>query len=73
MDEALAAQRLLIETAHDTIKWPLIIAICEWLMVAFGVFGLLAPRNAVGRLTILMDDFNSPFDGRYTLNRIDEP
>jgi hypothetical protein len=82
MDEALAARRRLIGTAHDTIKWPLIVAICACLKVALGVFGLLAPRNAVVRLTILIDDFDSPFDGllhvstdaiRDTLNRIDEP
>jgi hypothetical protein len=75
MDEALAARRRLIETAHDTITWPLMVAICAWLVVVFGVFGLLAPRNAVVHLTIvicalcvasaifLIDDFDSPFNG----------
>ena len=75
MDEALDARRRIIETAHDTITWPLMVAICAWLAVVFGVFGLLAPRNAVVHLTIvicalcvasaifLIDDFDSPFDG----------
>jgi Protein of unknown function (DUF4239) len=75
MDEALAARRSVIETAHDTITWPLMVAICAWLAVVFGVFGLLAPRNAVVHLTIvicalcvasaifLIVDFDSPFDG----------
>ena len=75
MDEALAARRRLIETAHNTITWPLMAAICAWLAVVFGVFGLLAPRNAVVHLTIvicalcvasaifLIVDFNSPFYG----------
>ncbi len=75
VDEALAARRRVIETAHDTITWPLMVAICAWLAVVFGVFGLLAPRNAVVHLTIvicalcvasaifLIDDFDSPFNG----------
>jgi hypothetical protein len=75
MDETLSARRRLIETAHDTITWPLMVAICAWLTVVFGVFGLLAPRNAVVHLTIvicafcvtsaifLTDDFDSPLDG----------
>ena len=75
IDEALAARRSVIETAHDTITWPLMVAICVWLAVVFGVFGLLAPRNAVVQLTIvicalcvasaifLIDDFDLPFDG----------
>ncbi len=75
MDEALDARRRLIETARNTITWPLMVAICAWLAVVFGVFGLIAPRNAVVHLTIvicalcvasavfLTDDFDSPFDG----------
>jgi Protein of unknown function (DUF4239) len=75
IDDALAARRQVIETAHDTITWPLMAAICVWLAVVFGVFGLLAPRNAVVHWTIvicalcvasaifLIDDFDSPFNG----------
>jgi hypothetical protein len=35
----------LIETAHDTVSWPLMAAVCAWLAAVFGVFGLLAPRT----------------------------
>ena len=50
-------------------------AMCAWLGVVFGVFGLLSPRNAVVYMSIvvcaicvasaifLIDDFNSPIDG----------
>jgi hypothetical protein len=75
IDEALRARRLLIETSHDTISWPLMLAMCAWLAVVFGVFGLLSPHNAVVYLSIvtcaicvasavfLIDDFDSPFGG----------
>ena len=75
IDEALRARRQLLETAHDTIAWPLMLAMCAWLAVVFGVFGLLSPRNAVVYLSIvtcaicvasavfLIDDFDSPVDG----------
>jgi len=75
MDEALGERRRLIETAHNTITWPLMVAICTWLAVIFAVFGLLAPRNVVVQLTIvvcalcvasamfLIVDFDSPFNG----------
>ena len=75
IDEALRARRQLIETSHDTISWPLMLAMCAWLAVVFGVFGLLSPRNAVVYLSIvtcavcvtsavfLIDDFDSPLDG----------
>ena len=75
IDEALRARRQLIETSHDTISWPLMLAMCAWLAVVFGVFGLLSPRNAVVYLSIvtcaicvasavfLIDDFDSPFGG----------
>ena len=51
------------------------LAMCAWLGVVFGVFGLLSPRNAVVYLSIttcaicvasavfLIDDFDSPLDG----------
>jgi hypothetical protein len=75
IDEALRARRHLIETAHVTIAWPLMLAMCAWLGVVFVVFGLLSPRNAVVYLSImicaicvasaifLIDDFDSPLDG----------
>ena len=71
----LRARRQLLETSHDTISWPLMVAMCAWLAVVFGVFGLLSPRNAVVYLSIvicaicvasaifLIDDFDSPIDG----------
>jgi hypothetical protein len=75
IDETLRARRQLLETSHDTIAWPLMLAMCAWLAVVFGVFGLLSPRNAVVYLSIvvcavcvasaifLIDDFDSPIDG----------
>lgn len=75
IDEALRARRQLLETSHDTIAWPLMLAMCAWLAVVFGVFGLLSPRNAVVYMSIvicaicvasaifLIDDFDSPIDG----------
>jgi hypothetical protein len=75
MDDALAARRRLIETAHDTLTWPLMAAMCAWLAVVFAVFGLLAPRNSVVHVTIiicalcvasavfLIDDYDKPLDG----------
>jgi hypothetical protein len=75
IDEALRARRQLLETSHDTISWPLMLAMCAWLGVVFVVFGLLSPRNAVVYLSIticaicvasaifLIDDFDSPLDG----------
>ncbi len=75
IDEALRARRQLLETSHVTIAWPLMLAMCAWLGVVFGVFGLLSPRNAVVYLSIticaicvasavfLIDDFDSPLDG----------
>ena len=75
IDAVLAARRELLETARDTFSWPLMVAMCGWLAVVFGVFGLLAPRNVVVHLTIvicafcvasavfLADDYDSPLDG----------
>ena len=75
IDEALRARRQLLETSHNTISWPLMAAMCAWLAVVFAVFGLLAPRNAVVYISIvvcaicvasaifLIDDFDSPIDG----------
>ncbi len=75
MNETLRARRLIIETAHDTISWPLLLAMCGWLAIVFGVFGLIAPRNVVVHLTILICalcvasaiyfivEFDRPLDG----------
>ena len=52
VDETLRARRQLLETSQDTISWPLMLAMCAWLGVVFGVFGLLSPRNAVVYLSI---------------------
>jgi hypothetical protein len=53
-DEALRGRRRLLETSHGTIAWPLMLAMCAWLAVVFGVFGLLSPRNAVVYLSIVV-------------------
>jgi hypothetical protein len=54
MNETLRSRRQLIESAHDTVSWPLLLAMCIWLAVVFGVFGLIAPRNMVVYLTIVI-------------------
>ncbi|RBP18147.1 hypothetical protein DFR50_10190 [Roseiarcus fermentans] len=75
VDAALDSRRSLIGTAQATVSWPLMVAMCAWLMVVFAVFGLLAPRNAVVHLTIvicavcvasaifLIDEYDSPLHG----------
>ncbi len=75
IDQAVHARRQLIETARNTIAWPLMLAMCAWLSVIFAVFGLLSPRNVVVHLSIvtcalcvasavfLINDFDSPLDG----------
>ena len=75
IDATLQARRQLIETAQNTISWPLMLAMFAWLAVIFAVFGLLSPRNAVVHLSIvtcalcvasaifLIHDFDSPLDG----------
>ena len=52
--ELLQQRRRAIETVHDTISWPLLVAMTLWLAIVFGVFGLTAPRNAVVYATILL-------------------
>ncbi len=75
MGEALAQRRLLIETARDTISWPLLTAMTVWLAIVFAVFGLIAPRNMVIYTTIgvcalsfasaifFIVEFDTPLDG----------
>jgi hypothetical protein len=54
MSETMAQRRLLIETAHDTITWPLLAAMTAWLVIVFAVFGIIAPRNMVVYATIML-------------------
>jgi hypothetical protein len=54
MSETMAQRRLLIETARDTITWPLLVAMTGWLVIVFAVFGIIAPRNGVVYATILL-------------------
>lgn len=54
MAETMAQRRLLIETARDTITWPLLVAMTAWLVIVFAVFGIIAPRNGVVYATILL-------------------
>jgi hypothetical protein len=75
MADALDRRRLVIETARDTIAWPLLTAMTGWLVIVFGVFGLIAPRNLVVYVTILccalafssaiffVLEFDTPLDG----------
>jgi len=54
MTDVLQRRRLLIETMHDTISWPLLTGMTSWLAIVFAVFGLIAPRNAVVNTTIAL-------------------
>jgi len=54
MTELLQQRRLLIETVHDTISWPLLTGMTAWLAIVFAVFGLIAPSNAVVHTTIFL-------------------
>ena len=47
-------RRLAIETVHQTISWPLLVAMTLWLAIVFAVFGLTAPRNTVVYATIML-------------------
>jgi hypothetical protein len=76
MGDTLQARRLVIETVHDTISWPLLVAMIAWLAIVFSVFGLIAPRNAVVHVTIVLCglsfasalyfiiEFDGPIDGK---------
>jgi hypothetical protein len=59
MAQTLQQRQLVIETAHDTIAWPLLLGMTSWLAIVFGVFGLIAPRNAVVYITIMLCAFSS--------------
>jgi hypothetical protein len=75
MNETLKQRQLVIDTVHDTISWPLLVAMTAWLAIVFAVFGLIAPRNAIVYTTIVLCalsftsaiyfivDFDKPLDG----------
>jgi hypothetical protein len=50
----LQQRQLVIEAVHDTVSWPLLSAMTAWLAIVFAVFGLIAPRNVVVYVTILL-------------------
>jgi hypothetical protein len=54
MSDTMAQRRLLIGTSRDTISWPLLVAMTAWLVIVFAVFGVIAPRNIVVYITILL-------------------
>jgi hypothetical protein len=54
MTEILQQRWLLVVTPQDTISSPLLILMTSWLVMIFGVFGLISPRNLVVYATILM-------------------
>ncbi|HLW92801.1 MAG TPA: hypothetical protein VKS78_16080 [Roseiarcus sp.] len=54
MAQTLQQRWRLIGTAHDTISTPLLGLMTSWLVMIFGVFGLISPRNAVIYATILL-------------------
>jgi hypothetical protein len=76
MIETFTQRQLVIETVHDTISWPLLMAMTAWLVIVFAVFGLISPRNAVVYTTILLCaicfasaiffilEFDTPLSGR---------
>jgi hypothetical protein len=54
MTETLQQRWLLVVNPQDTISSPLLILMTSWLVMIFGVFGLISPRNFVVYATILM-------------------
>jgi hypothetical protein len=54
MSEAMTQRRLLIATSRDTISWSLLVAMTAWLVIVFAVFGVIAPRNVLVYVTILL-------------------
>jgi hypothetical protein len=79
MTETLARRQLLIETVPETVSWPLLVGMTTWLVIAFAVFGLISPRNAVVYATIglcalsfgsaifFILEFDTPLDGLITV------
>ena len=54
MSEAMTQRPLLIATSRDTISWSLLVAMTAWLVIVFAVFGVIAPRNVLVYVTILL-------------------
>ena len=66
---------LMFEDAGSSISWPLLLVLVLWLVILFGAFGLLAPRNGtiivalfVGALSVsgavfLILELDQPFGG----------
>ena len=54
MSDTMTQRRLLIGTSRDTISWTLLVAMTAWLAIVFAVFGVIAPRNVVVYVTILL-------------------
>src|ERR1700761_733288 len=75
MSATMTQRRLLLATSRDTISWTLLIAMTAWLVIVFAVFGVIAPRNVVVYVTILLCalsfssaiffilEFDGPIDG----------
>ena len=54
MSATMTQRRLLLGTSRDTISWSLLVAMTGWLVIVFAVFGVIAPRNVVVYVTILL-------------------
>lgn len=75
MSATMTQRRLLLATSRDTISSTLLIAMTAWLVIVFAVFGVIAPRNVVVYVTILLCalsfssaiffilEFDGPIDG----------
>ena len=58
MTETLQQRWRLIVSPQDTLSLPLIMLVTSWLMMVFGVFGSISPRNAVVYVTIVLCAFS---------------
>jgi hypothetical protein len=54
MSVTMTQRRLVLGTSRDTISWSLLLAMTAWLVIVFAVFGVIAPRNVVVYVTILL-------------------
>jgi hypothetical protein len=75
MSATMDQRRLLLGTARDTVSWSLLVSMTAWLVIVFAVFGVIAPRNVVVYVTILLCalsfssaiffilEFDTPVDG----------
>jgi hypothetical protein len=54
MSDTMSQRRLLLGTSRDTISWSLLVAMTAWLVIVFTVFGVIAPRNLVVYVTIVL-------------------